>query len=117
MKITINTSILQHLKKYITDLQFFLKPEFKTQAYNLHFYYSIVIGLVIMNFAFWQMELLTTPFWFHLVLGGFCLYFVNFVKEWYWGLVYKVPADFTDINFGSYGGVVAALLTSLLWLL
>jgi hypothetical protein len=50
-----------------------------------------------------------------LFVGGFGAYGVNFAREWYYGIKYKAPWSRIDLNFGSYGGILGALIYILLF--
>ena len=50
---------------------------------------------------------------FQLFVGGFGAYGVNFVREWYYAKYHEAPWDPTDLNMGSYGGIIGALLVVL----
>jgi hypothetical protein len=102
-------------KDYFTTVKYFNKPEFKTKGYNLHFYYSLVIGLVVMFGMFWFTPIEDISLASQIVIGGFIGWGMNFFKEWLWVVRYGVQPDFKDIYFGSYGVIVSTLLIALLW--
>jgi len=108
--------VLEGIKDYFTSVKYFFKPEFKTKSYNLHFYYSILIGLVLMFGMFWLTPLSTVGILPQCIFGAFIAFGFNYVKEWIWKALYNIEPDFRDIYFGSYGGIVATLLIKTLWL-
>ena len=101
-------AVIQGVKNYIRAVQYFFTPHYKSRSYNLHFYYSIVIAIPVVLFGLYYINLIDTPLWFHFVFGGATLFAVNFLREWYRGLMFKIGEDFNDIYFGSYGGIVGA---------
>ena len=107
--------MVQAILSYFTSVKYFFKKEYKSQSYDLHFYYSILIGIPCLFFAFYFMDLNNTPLLFKMFLGGFLLYCVNFAREWYRGLMYKIKEDYVDMYFGSYGGIVASLIVELIY--
>ena len=108
-------AVITGILNYVTSVVYFFTEEYKTKSYNLHFYWSIPIAFVIVLFALCFMNMNETPFWFHLVVGGFLLYGINFVREWYKGKFKGINADFVDIYFGSYGGIVGAAIASIIY--
>jgi len=107
--------IVQAILSYFTSVKYFFKPEYKAQSYDLHFYYSILVGIPCLFFAFHFMDLNSTPLLFKMFLGGFFLYCVNFYREWHRALFHGIKEDFVDMYFGSYGGIVAALIVELIY--
>jgi hypothetical protein len=107
--------IQQAILNYFTSVKYFFRPEYKAQSYDLHFYYSILVGIPCGFFAFHFMQLNDTPLLFKLFLGGFFLFGVNFVREWYRVYKFGIKEDFVDVHFGSYGGIVAALIVELIY--
>jgi hypothetical protein len=65
----------------------------------------------LMNYA----HLADTGAAFQLFVGGFGAYAVNFAREWYYGIRYKAPWSSIDLNFGSYGGILGALIYILIF--
>jgi hypothetical protein len=56
------------------------------------------------------MDLQDTPFAFHIFICAIGARAVNFAKEWYHGIKFKSPLSWEDINFGTYGGIVAPII-------
>lgn len=110
------TDVVYGVKRYFTDLKYFNKPEFISKSYNLHFYCSILIGIPIVLIGLIYMGLDETPFWFHMILGGFILFGINFVVEWVKSKFFGIERDFTDINFGSYGGLISSFFAKLIYI-
>jgi hypothetical protein len=107
---TICKGVKDAVVRYITDTKIIFTPDFKKQAYNLHFYCSIVLTYLSMMLLTKYAHLEDTGIFFHLFIGGFGAYCVNFLKEWVWSKYYGSPWDDTDINMGSYGGILGAIL-------
>lgn len=110
LECTVCSMIYDSVKLYVLDLKKFASPEFKTERHNLHFFYSLVLTFFAMWFMFSFMNLDGTGVLFQIFLGGFGAYGVNFIREWYYGVIYDAPWSSSDINFGSYGGVVGSAL-------
>jgi hypothetical protein len=107
---TICSGIKNAVIRYITDTKKIFTPEFKSEAYNLHFFCSIPLAYLSMMLLTKFAHLDDTGIFFHLFIGGFGAYCGNWFKEWLWGKYFESPWDDTDINMGSYGGIVAAML-------
>ena len=104
----------ENIKKYLTDTKYFFDKKFITENYYKHFGISLLLGFPIMWVLSLFSVLMGTGLFFHLCIGGFGAYAVNYLKEWYCGKYLKAPWDITDLNFGSYGGIIAGLLTYIL---
>lgn len=98
------------IKKFFSDMKFFFSKDFIKQNYHKHFGYSLVLTIPCMWFMLNYMHLADTPFWFHIFIGGFGARGVNFCKEWHHGIKYKAPWSWEDINFGTYGGLLAPVI-------
>lgn len=105
--------IWNNIKKYIFDIRKFISKDFIKQNYYKHFLYSLVLTFFSMWFLLPHADLVDTGLAFQLFIGGFGAYGVNFAREWYYTNKYNAPFDFTDLNFGSYGGIIGALLAVL----
>lgn len=110
IKCTICSGIKSAVIRYVTDTKKIFTPEFKSKAYNLHFFCSIPLAYLSMMLLAKFAHLDGTGVFFYLFIGGFGAYWANFLKEWIWSKYYGFPWDDTDINMGSYGGIVAAIL-------
>ena len=102
-----------NIKKYLTDTTKIFSKDFVKQNYHKHLGYSLVLTFFSMWFLLTYAHLADTGMPFQLFVGGFGAYGVNFVREWYYGIKYGAPWDFTDLNMGSYGGIIGALLAVL----
>jgi hypothetical protein len=102
-----------NIKKYLTDTTKIFNKAFIKENYYKHLLYSLVLTFFAMWFLLLHADLADTGMPFQLFVGGFGAYGVNFVREWYYGIKYKAPFDFTDLNMGSYGGILGALLAVL----
>ena len=106
--------IKEGVLRYLTDTQYLFTSKFITNRYYLHLLCSCVLSF----FSIWLLIAFTqlggTPVWFQLFLGGFGAFGVNFLREMVYEELYGAPFDWTDVNFGSYGGVLGALLTTLI---
>jgi hypothetical protein len=110
LECTVCSMIYDSVKLYVLDLKKFASPEFKTERHNLHFFYSLILTFFSIWFMFLFMNLEGTGILFQIFVGGFGAYGVNFIREWYYGVIYDAPWSSSDINFGSYGGVVGTIL-------
>jgi hypothetical protein len=102
-----------NIKKYLTDTTKIFSKDFVKQNYHKHLLYSLVLTFFAMWFLLAHANLADTGMPFQLFVGGFGAYGANFVREWYYGIKYGAPWDFTDLNMGSYGGIIGALLAVL----
>lgn len=110
IEFTIFPVIKRSIVNYISDVKKFFTPEFKQEAYYLHFICSIVLTYLSMVLLFKYCDLEGTGIFFNLFVGGFGAYSANWFKEWVWAKFYNSNWDNTDIHMGSYGGIVAAIL-------
>ena len=110
---TICPILWNNIKKYLTDTTKIFSKDFVKQNYHKHLGYSLVLTFFAMWFLLAYANLADTGMPFQLFVGGFGAYGVNFVREWYYGIKYGAPWDFTDLNMGSYGGIIGALLAIL----
>jgi hypothetical protein len=110
---TICPILWNNIKKYLTDTTKIFSKDFVKQNYHKHLGYSLVLTFFAMWFLLAHANLADTGMPFQLFVGGFGAYGVNFVREWYYGIKYGAPWDFTDLNMGSYGGIIGALLAVL----
>ncbi len=98
----------------ITDLRFFFHKDFIKENYYLHFFLSVLISFGLVSFFREFMYLADTPLLFNLFIGGFALFCINGVRE----IIVEtreVPFSWTDINFGFWGGVLGAWLSTLVF--
>ena len=105
--------VIKGLKKYVTDIKYFFSKDFKTENYYKHFFYSLVLsfGMVLLFLKFFHLS--ETAIWFQLFIGGFGAYFVNWVREEILREKFDAIFSWTDVNMGSYGGIVGAALSIL----
>jgi hypothetical protein len=101
--------------RYLTDTHYILTSKFITNRYYLHLLCSFVLSFFSIWFLIDSAHLGETPIWFQLFLGGFGAFGVNFLREMVYEEIYGAPFDWTDVNFGSYGGVLGALLATLIF--
>jgi len=102
--------------RYVTELKKAFTPDFIKQNYHKHLGYSLVltmVGLFVLDKYFNAAD---TGIFLHLFLGAFGAYCVNWVREAYYNYKSKeeIPFDQSDVNFGSYGGILAAVIYLLL---
>lgn len=103
-------TVAKGIVKYITDLKYFCKQDFFLENYYKHLIYSMVISyLGALFFSDTQ-----TDKFLMLFLGGFILYGINYIREWLNAKILLAPFSWTDINFGSYGGIVGVIIYILL---
>jgi hypothetical protein len=107
--------VLKMILEYITNVQYFFKKEFITERYWKHFTYSLVFLFFITWLFHLYVDLADTGLFFKLFISGFLAFLGNFWREVY--LKDKGVSKFSwgDVHFGSYGGIVGALIFSLLW--
>lgn len=110
MEITIWPMLRDGVIKFFSDMKFFFTKDFIKENYYKHFIYSLILVIPCIWFAYEFMYLKDTPTWFHVFLGGFGARAVNFVREWYYGVKYKAPWSWEDINFGTYGGILGTII-------
>jgi hypothetical protein len=104
------SSVKDGVLKYIIDTHYIITPKFITNRYYLHLLCSFVLSFFAVWFLIEFAHLAETPIWFQLFVGGFGAFAVNFVREMVYEELYGAQFDWTDINFGSYGGILGALL-------
>jgi hypothetical protein len=102
-----------NIKNYVSSLKYFFTKDFITENYYKHFLYSLVLTFFSIWFLLQHAHLADTGMPFQLFIGGFGAYAVNFVREWYYAKFKGAPWSFIDLNFGSYGGIIGALLAVL----
>lgn len=110
MKCTICPIIFQGVKKYIIDTKKIFTPDFIKQNYHKHLGYSAVLTFFAIWFLFQFAHLQDTGILFQLFIGGFGAYAVNWLREGYYEDKYNAPFDQTDVNMGSYGGIVGTII-------
>jgi len=107
--------ILGFFLAFITSTKYFFKKEFTTELYYKHFSYSLVLTLPCIAFLMIFAHLKDTPLLFQCFIGGGGAFTVNWVRE----LIkednakkegWKYPFDYVDVYFGTYGGIVAAII-------
>lgn len=116
-------SILPFLKngfiKFFTDMQYFTKSEFKTENYNKHFFYSLALTMLCVFVLDIVLELKDASIFGQMYIGFFGARVVNWIREVYLENKYKsnpkAKLSWTDINFGTYGGIIGALLVALIF--
>ena len=98
------------ISKYLTDTKKIFGPDFVKQNYHKHFGYSLVLTFFSIWLLFLYAHLGDTGNIFPIFIGGFGAYCVNWVREWYYGYRYNAPWDWTDLNMGSYGGIIGTTI-------
>ena len=106
--------IKQNIINYISDTKKIFGPDFVKQNYHKHLGYSLVLTFFAIWLLFLYAHLGGTGNFFPIFVGGFGAYGINFLREWYYGYRYNAPWDSTDLNMGSYGGIIGAILYLLL---
>jgi hypothetical protein len=110
MKITIWPMLRDGSIKFFSDMKFFFSKDFINENYYKHFGYSLVLTIPCLWIMLNYMHLADTPFAFHIFVCGFGARGVNFLKEWFHGKKYGAPWSWEDINFGTYGGLLAPVI-------
>ncbi len=74
----------------------------------------MIISFFLVAFARSFMYLGDTPLWFNLFIGGFAMFCANWVRE---TIVEseEVPFSWTDVNMGTYAGILGAYLSILVF--
>ena len=111
---TICPILWNNIKKYLTDTTKIFGKDFVKQNYHKHLCYSLVLTIPSIIFFMYCADLADTGLLFQTFVGGFGAYFVNGVREWYYGKKYNAPWDWTDLNMGSYGGIIGVLVAVLI---
>jgi hypothetical protein len=111
MKVTVWPMLRDGIIKFFTDMQFFFKPDFIKENYHKHIGYSLVLTIPCILFMLNFMHLADTPTLFIIFIGGFGARAVNFVREGYLMDKYGSRFSWEDINFGTYGGIIGAIIS------
>ena len=107
---TICPILRDNIVRYVTNTKKIFTPDFIKQNYHKHVGYSLVLTFFAIWFLFAYAQLGDTGNLFPIFLGGFGAYAVNFLREWYYGKFHDAPWDNTDLDMGSYGGIIGAIL-------
>ena len=99
-----------NIVRYITNTKKIFTPDFVKQNYHTHFGYSLVLTFFAIWFLFDFAHLRDTGNFVPIFVGGFGAYGANFLREWYYGKFYGAPWDNIDLDMGSYGGILGAIL-------
>lgn len=107
---TICSMIWEKIKNYFMDMTKIFGPLFIKNRYHLHMGLSFLLTVPSILFMMFFMNLDGTGLPFQVFLGGFGAFGVNFIRELIYEEIYKAPYDRTDVNMGSYGGLLGALV-------
>jgi len=107
---TICSGIKKGIVRYITDIKKIFTKDFITENYYKHLCLSVILAYPCIWYLFESHGLKNTGTFFQLFIGGFGAYWANWIREWFYGKFYGAPWDDTDINMGSYGGILATIL-------
>lgn len=107
-------NVLKGLLKYITDTKYIFKKDFIKENYYKHLGYTFLIFLPIAFIFSFYLGILETPILYQSFIYGFLGWILNFFRENYKYKKYEAPFSFTDINMGSYGGVLIPLFIKLI---
>jgi len=105
----------ERTKNYFLDMKKIFGPLFIKNRYHLHLGLSFLLTIPTILFMMNYMHLADTGLFFQTFIGAFGAGIVNFVREWYYAKFYKAPFDGTDINMGSYGGLLGVLVAVLIY--
>ena len=111
---TICPIIKQNVINYISDTRKIFGPDFVKQNYHKHLGYSATLTFSAIWFLFAFAHLGDTGNFFPIFLGGFGAYAVNGLREGYYQQYHQAPFNQTDVNMGSYGGILGAILCLLI---
>lgn len=117
MECTICPDIWKNFKNYVLDTKKIFSSEFIPKNYHKHLGYSLLLTIPSFLILMFYFHLADTGLFFQTFIGGFGAYFVNWIREWYYGKTYGAPWDQTDVNMGSYGGILGALIAVLIYTL
>lgn len=106
--------LLKVLSGGITSIPKVFSKNFFKERYYLHFFISILISLVSIRFMCVNMYLGDTPTWFQVICGWVIGYVVNGVREGYLEDRGRAKFDWCDVHAGAYGGIIGAILYTLL---
>ena len=98
----------------ITAIPKVFSENFFKERYYLHFFISIVLSFAAIRFMCVNMHLADTPTWFHIMCGWVIGYVVNVVREGFLEDRGRAKFDWNDVHAGAYGGIVGAILYTLL---
>jgi len=104
----------KNFTNYILDIKKIFTPNFIKQNYHKHLGYSLVLTFFSIWLLFTYAHLEETGNFLPIFLGGFGAYAINGVREGYYQYKYQAPFHQTDVNMGSYGGILGAILALLL---
>jgi hypothetical protein len=105
------------IKTYITGFRYFFHKDFIEENYIKHFLYSVLIGILLLSPLCLLESFRETQLIFKIIFSGTLLYAINWIREDNKRRKYKAPFSQLDINFGSYGGIISAILIqTILWL-
>lgn len=104
--------IKDRVVKYYLNIGKIFTPDFIKQNYHKHLVYSLVLTFFTIWFLFKFAHLGDTGILFPIFIGGFGAYWVNFAREFYFSKFRDAPWDGTDLDMGSYGGIIGAILFS-----
>ena len=107
---TICPIIKQNIINYILDIKKIFTPDFIKQNYYKHLGYSLVLTFFSIWLLFTYAHLGETGNFLPIFLGGFGAYAVNGLREGYYQQYHQAPFNQTDVNMGSYGGILGANL-------
>lgn len=104
--------LLNILKAPFVNFFNIFNKDFYKERRDLHFAFSfaIVLLFLVIGDIVKELQIDQLPFWFILLLGWILAYGINFVREWYYGKFHGAPWDNTDLDMGSYGGILGASL-------
>jgi hypothetical protein len=99
---------------YLTDIKYIFSKDFIPNNYHKHIGISLVLTIpsIIGLILFFDLNDVGLPF--QLFVGGFGAYSVNWLRERHYAKKYNAPWDQVDIHMGSYGGILGALLATLI---
>jgi hypothetical protein len=100
---------------YFTNLKYFFKKEFITKGYWLHFLCSIPLCIVAIIILFLYFNLNGTGLFFQLILGAVLGLVGNAIREGYLENTKGTEFSWVDCHFGSYAGILSALILNILW--
>ena len=115
IKCTICKIMWKKIKNYFLDIKKIFSPLFIKNNYHKHLFYSFILTIPSIMFLLQYFDLADTGVFFQIFIGGFGAFFVNFIREWYYGKYHGSAFDGTDINMGSYGGILGAIVAIIIY--
>ena len=112
MDLSAFNSLLQALSQPFKNFKNIFNKDFFKERRHYHLILSAIIVFAFFDFGqdIKDLQLQYFPFWAVLLFGWFFAYGINFAREWYYGKFHGAPWDNTDLDMGSYGGIIGTAI-------